>query len=372
LQPDSLIPDPSNPQAWNRYSYVMNRPINFSDPTGHWVETALDIAFIAYDIYDISKNGLNWENGLSLTADVAGAVLPFVTGGGAIVRAAMHADDVVDTVKVADKVIDTTKAWDKLKDYANIAGDICSFSADTKVTTEDGEKSISAIEVGDYVLAWNEVDGTIGFYEVTDTFSHADEVLTELIIDGEWIETTPEHPFYTKEVGWLPADKLESGMHVRQADGDYELVWLKWNVHQIQEMYNLTVDEAHTYFVGEGQWLVHNSCDDWVKRFTEEVGRPPLKGHDLHHGYPRQFVEWFEAKGIDIHAPKNMFELPRDLHTRKPDGIHTGTFEESWNGRWKKFKDSFGNASRNAIIAQRDKLAREFGITRYLGGAKVR
>jgi hypothetical protein len=23
-------------------------------------------------------------------------------------------------------------------------------------------------------------------------------------------------------------------------------------------MYNLTVDEAHTFFVGDGQWLVHN------------------------------------------------------------------------------------------------------------------
>ncbi len=35
LQPDTLIPDPSNPQAWNRYSYVGNNPVNFNDPTGH-------------------------------------------------------------------------------------------------------------------------------------------------------------------------------------------------------------------------------------------------------------------------------------------------------------------------------------------------
>ncbi len=36
LQPDTLIPDPSNPQAWNRYSYVANNPVNFNDPSGHY------------------------------------------------------------------------------------------------------------------------------------------------------------------------------------------------------------------------------------------------------------------------------------------------------------------------------------------------
>ncbi|MCC6605264.1 MAG: RHS repeat-associated core domain-containing protein [Anaerolineae bacterium] len=32
---DTLVPDPGNPQAYNRYSYVENRPPNFNDPTGH-------------------------------------------------------------------------------------------------------------------------------------------------------------------------------------------------------------------------------------------------------------------------------------------------------------------------------------------------
>lgn len=106
IQPDTLIPDPSNPQAWNRYSYVNNRPINFNDPTGHWFETALDIGFIVSDIYDISRNGLNWTNGLALAADVACAVLPIATGGGAVVRAVSRADDAVDVVKRTPKLLD--------------------------------------------------------------------------------------------------------------------------------------------------------------------------------------------------------------------------------------------------------------------------
>ncbi len=35
IQPDNLIPSPANPQAFNRYSYVLNSPVNFNDPTGH-------------------------------------------------------------------------------------------------------------------------------------------------------------------------------------------------------------------------------------------------------------------------------------------------------------------------------------------------
>ena len=32
---DSIIPDPINPQNFNRFSYVLNNPINRIDPTGH-------------------------------------------------------------------------------------------------------------------------------------------------------------------------------------------------------------------------------------------------------------------------------------------------------------------------------------------------
>lgn len=35
IQPDDIIPDLSDPQSYNRYSYVRNDPLRYTDPTGH-------------------------------------------------------------------------------------------------------------------------------------------------------------------------------------------------------------------------------------------------------------------------------------------------------------------------------------------------
>ena len=78
----------------NRYAYAQSTPLRCTDPTRHWIERAVDIAFIADDIWDIHQNGLTWDNGLALAADVGGLLLPGLTGGGLLVRAATHADDV--------------------------------------------------------------------------------------------------------------------------------------------------------------------------------------------------------------------------------------------------------------------------------------
>ena len=35
IQADTIIPDLSDPQSYNRYSYVRNNPLRYTDPTGH-------------------------------------------------------------------------------------------------------------------------------------------------------------------------------------------------------------------------------------------------------------------------------------------------------------------------------------------------
>jgi len=36
IQADTIVPQPGNPQSLNRYSYVLNNPLRYMDPSGHW------------------------------------------------------------------------------------------------------------------------------------------------------------------------------------------------------------------------------------------------------------------------------------------------------------------------------------------------
>ena len=132
------------------------------------------------------------------------------------------------------------------------------------VSTEEGLVPIREVELDDSVLAYNEETGEIGYYPVVAIWAHEDPVIVYLTIDGETIETTPEHPFYTAEGEWVPAADLQPGDEIRTAE------WGSGTVERVgfslrpQMMYNFTVVEAHTYFVGDKQWLVHNACADLI------------------------------------------------------------------------------------------------------------
>jgi hypothetical protein len=284
----------------------------------------------------------------------------------------------------------------------------CSFTADTLVTTASGLKAIRDVKAGEYVLAYDAVSQALAYYPVTAVWVHHDPVLTYVTLDGEVIKTTPEHPFYTTEGKWVAAAALQIGDDIQQANWQTGVVEAVRFSRVGQPMYNLSVAQAHTYFVGQGQWLVHNACryaliyerlnqmtpdefaemlehlDDLspeaLRALTNYRGRwenffdrrPYMDEHgsyNIHHGFPRDFREFFYERGIDIDNPQNMFELPESLHTRLPDGVHTGPYPESWNGRWQEWIRTHPNATREEIFEHLDQLAREFNIQDYLGEA---
>nr|MBA3532767.1 RHS repeat-associated core domain-containing protein [Ardenticatenales bacterium] len=53
LQADTIVPEPGNPQSFNRYSYVLNNPLKYTDPTGHFEESEIAAAYGVDNVKDI-------------------------------------------------------------------------------------------------------------------------------------------------------------------------------------------------------------------------------------------------------------------------------------------------------------------------------
>jgi len=83
ISPDTVIPDPANPQCFNRYSYCLNNPLKYTDPSGKdpYVELLVMQAKIKNgDKVDPHKIKVKISE---LTEQVTGAYfIPFVVSAG--------------------------------------------------------------------------------------------------------------------------------------------------------------------------------------------------------------------------------------------------------------------------------------------------
>ena len=50
ISPDTVVPDPANPQSLNRYSYTRNNPVKFVDPSGHAECASTDCQMIFHPV----------------------------------------------------------------------------------------------------------------------------------------------------------------------------------------------------------------------------------------------------------------------------------------------------------------------------------
>ncbi|MCU0494674.1 MAG: polymorphic toxin-type HINT domain-containing protein [Chloroflexaceae bacterium] len=201
----------------------------------------------------------DWLNaGLSFTAmiPIGGQA---ATGSKLVLK---YGDEAVAVVRNGERVADAAPHWRRFPCYN-------SFTATTPVLTPSGLVPISAIEIGDHVLAWNSATGTTGAYTVTNVISHRTiapkSINVVLTIDGQRLVSTPEHRFYTVDRGWVEAKDLRVAERIRTIDSDVATVQGFAIEARTSRMYNLTVATAHTFFVGTDGWLVHNTdCDWWL------------------------------------------------------------------------------------------------------------
>jgi RHS repeat-associated protein len=138
------------------------------------------------------------------------------------------------------------------------------FAAGTPILTVDGAKPIEEIRIGDLVLSRPEHDSDAPVVprRVLNLFQNTSQ-LTSIHLKGRRIYTTFEHPFWVEGHGWLAAGRIEKGALLVGAEGERTAVDAI-EIHVASApVYNLHVEDCHTYFVGGPAWLfsvwAHNS-----------------------------------------------------------------------------------------------------------------
>lgn len=147
------------------------------------------------------------------------------------------------------------------------------FVAGTLIKTSEGLIPIEEIRVGDEVFAYNIENGETELKEVKQLFVHEEDELVHLVINGEKIDTTTNHPFFVEDLGFISAKDLQDGDELRLYDGSTASVEAI-EIEVLDEpvlVYNFEVEDFHTYFVGEQSVLVHNTCGQKGGRKTVDV-----------------------------------------------------------------------------------------------------
>ena len=167
--------------------------------------------------------------------------------------------------------------WNQVaEDFANCGeGGPLSFASATLVATDSGEQAIGSLKPGGKVQAYNPTTKQSELEVIRHVWINHDDDLVDLTLTtkmaatkgkpahetSETLHTNKKHPFLTVEKGFLPVAQLKLGMQVVESGGRTGVVTGWKSVPGAQTMYNLEVAQDHTYTVGDGQFVVHNtSC----------------------------------------------------------------------------------------------------------------
>ena len=328
--------DPGDAIGCNMFAYCGNNPVMRNDYSGdawwHWVVAT--VAVVGLAVASVVTCGGAAAAAMTATALISGtcttvpAAATIITGAalgagvayaGSVVSAASSVKSTEEFAEYGKSALISTVAGAVVGAVAGAINAATScFVAGTPVLTEDGDKPIEDVTVGDYVWAWDEATGTTELKQVVETYVNETSELTHIFVNGEEIVATPTHPFYCPVKGWTDAAHLRAGDILVLVNGEYVVV--EKIQHELLEnpvkVYNFQVQDYHTYYVAGSGVLVHNTCN----RYGGE------HGNDIHKERIKAKLNELENSGLysDIYGNRSLNTAGLNGNQR-PDIIAKGT-----------------------------------------------
>ena len=319
ISPDAILGANGGLQGYNLFAYCNNNPVMYIDPNGMCMRGVYnDFPFICHDY---SENGVCVYCGKRWTNDYIRALfdeegLPAYVDPVlrsrylALNSCAVQRQEAIAKIKRRAATEPIKKVYEE-----EMAAVLC-FVAGTEIKTEQGDKPIEEIRIGDYVWAYSPETDEAMLKRVTNTFVNKTDRLMRIIVNGEEIMATPEHPFYIPYCtdsrsadwglgsGWIKAKDLRAGDVLYLLDGStavieyIELVLLTCPV----SVFNFEVEDFHSYFVSSYGVLAHNKClnesQQAIKNWAREYERTGISESDA-----KILWGWAVEYNVPGHAP---------------------------------------------------------------------
>lgn len=183
---------------------------------------------------------------------------------------------------------------------------------------QDGETgTVTAVEPPKVWEPPSRVTDQYGRYQrrVLGTIKHKGLVVIDITFGGQTVTGTPDHDWYSvSRKAWVPAQSLRPGELLLNGQGSVVTVEaVSEPRYGFIELYNLEVEELHTYFVGSsehGSALVHNGKGDYIKKPAVPTEADHVKGVKAPGKYDATVGSEAEARRIVQQALPHAQELP--------------------------------------------------------------
>ena len=204
-----------------------------------------------------------------------------------------------------------------------------------------GYKRIEDIEIGDYVLSYNEDEQMEEYQKVYKTFKNTVSTTLEIKFkNGISVETTLNHLFYLKDTGYVEAWKLEKNNKIFSINKYEEIEEIYEKEYFVKDIYNFSVERNNNYYISELDLLVHNkgeTCADQLKKIRGAIDDAVANDADILKGKRKglkkdKYEELMSAcftKGTEVFSKDNL----------KINEIEKGDFVYSYNFEKEKIEE---------------------------------